>query len=151
MPAIKHNKIVIFGAGKIGRSFIGQLFARGGYEVVFIDVFRPVIEELNKRRNYNVIIKSGKEEVLKIPNVRGVLADDMEAVAGEVASAGIVAVSVGLHGLSSLFPSLAKGLEKRFEMNSQLPLDIIIAENMRDADSLFRDSLKKLLPHQVPF
>ena len=45
-----HNKLVLFGAGKIGRSFIGQLFSRGGYEVVFIDVFKPVIDELNLRR-----------------------------------------------------------------------------------------------------
>ena len=151
MHSIKQNKIVIFGAGKIGRSFIGQLFGRGGYEVVFADVFKPLIEELNRRSNYNVVIKSEKEEVFNITNVRGVLADDMEAVAEEVASAGIVAVSVGLHGLSSIFPALAKGLEKRFEMNPRSPLDIIIAENMRDADSLFRDSLKKLLPPGYPF
>ena len=30
------EKIVIFGAGKIGRSFIGQLFSRSGYEVILI-------------------------------------------------------------------------------------------------------------------
>ncbi len=151
MEPIKHNKIVIFGAGKIGRSFIGQLFGRGGYEVVFVDVFKPIIEEINKRRNYNVIIKSEKEEILNITNVRGVFADDMETVANEVASTGIVAVSVGLHGLSSIFPSLAKGLEKRFEMDYPSPLDIIIAENMRDADALFHMELKKLLPQGYPF
>lgn len=151
MKGIEQNKIVIFGAGKIGRSFIGQLFSRGGYEVVFVDVYKPVIEELNKRRNYPVIIKSEKEEVLTITNVRGVLADDMEAVADEVASTGIVAVSVGLHGLISIFPALAKGLIKRFEMNGQSPLDIIIAENMRDADTFFRTELKKHLPPGYPF
>jgi len=34
---ISGKKLVLFGAGKIGRSFIGQLFSRGGYEVVFMD------------------------------------------------------------------------------------------------------------------
>jgi len=29
--------MVQFGAGNIGRSFIGQLFSRSGYEVVFVD------------------------------------------------------------------------------------------------------------------
>jgi len=28
---------VQFGAGNIGRSFIGQLFSRAGYEVIFIE------------------------------------------------------------------------------------------------------------------
>ena len=51
MQYIRKNKIVIFGAGKIGRSFIGQLFSVGGYEVVFVDVYKPIIDELNKRRN----------------------------------------------------------------------------------------------------
>src|SRR4030043_1128084 len=93
---IQKNKLVLFGAGKIGRSFIGQLFRRGGYEVVFIDVYKPVIDELNRRRNYNVIIKSDKEQVLNIKNVRGVFAGDDKKVISEVATAGISAVSVGL-------------------------------------------------------
>ena len=37
-----YRKIVIFGAGKIGRSFIGQLFGCGGYKVVFIDVDQAI-------------------------------------------------------------------------------------------------------------
>jgi mannitol-1-phosphate 5-dehydrogenase len=48
----------LFGAGKIGRSFIGQLFSRGGYEVVFVDVFKPLIDEINRRHEYNVVIKA---------------------------------------------------------------------------------------------
>jgi len=42
------NKIVIFGAEKIRRSFIGQLFSTVGFEVVFIDVFDRIINELNQ-------------------------------------------------------------------------------------------------------
>ena len=33
-----NKKMVQFGAGNIGRSFIGQLFSRSGYEVVFVDI-----------------------------------------------------------------------------------------------------------------
>ena len=32
------RNIVIFGAGKIGRSFIGQLFSKAGYGLVFVDM-----------------------------------------------------------------------------------------------------------------
>jgi len=148
---IKKNKIVIFGAGKIGRSFIGQLFSRGGYEVVFVDVFKQIIDELNNRKCYKVIIKSDFDQVIDITDVRGVYADDVCAVEHEVATAGIVSVSVGLRGLSTVFPLLAKGLMKRFETDSQMPLDIIIAENMRDADSFFRTELKKLTGQRYPF
>ena len=140
-----NKKLVLFGAGKIGRSFIGQLFSRGGYEVVFVDVYQPVIDEINRRREYNVIIKGTVDSVIKVNNVRGVYAGDEEAVTGEICNAGIVATAVGQNGLPGVFPLLAKGLECRFRQNPELPLDIIIAENLRDAASHFETELKKYL------
>ena len=80
-----HDKLVLFGAGKIGRSFIGQLFSRGGFEVVFVDVYKPVIEELNVRHNYNVVIKSQeKDEIIPITNVRGIHLSETENVIKEM-------------------------------------------------------------------
>ena len=43
MTKVIKNKLVLFGAGKIGRSFIGQVFSRSGYEVVFIDINQEII------------------------------------------------------------------------------------------------------------
>jgi mannitol-1-phosphate 5-dehydrogenase len=151
MTGIRHNKLVIFGAGRIGRSFIGQLFSRGGYEVVFIDVDRQIVDELSSRGEYTVIIKSGIDEVMSICNVRGVFAGDSEQVTHEVATAGILAVSVGQNGLRHIFPALSAGLLKRYEFDPEAPLDVIIAENMRDADAHFRSSLLELLPSGYPF
>jgi len=144
------DKLVLFGAGKIGRSFIGQLFSRGGYEVVFIDVFKPVIDELNRRGNYKVVIKSEVESVITIENVRGVLADDIEKVTKEIASARIVAVSVGLNGLKAIMPLIAKGLVRRYELAGATPLDIIIAENRRNAAEFMNQELKPHLPEGYP-
>ena len=150
MDIIRKNKLVLFGAGKIGRSFIGQLFSSGGYEVVFIDINKAVIEALNHRGQYKVIIKSDKEEVLNINNVRGVYTGDSEEVIKEVATAGILAVSVGLDGLEHVFPLLSKGLVERQNINRNYALDIIIAENMRDADVCFQKRLEELLPWDYP-
>jgi len=144
------KKLVLFGAGKIGRSFIGQLFSRGGYEVVFVDIFQPVIDDLNARRNYKVIIKSETDQTILISNVRGVLASDENAVINEIATASILAVSIGQAGLSGAIPLIAIGLLKRFELNENLPLDIIIAENLRNAADYFRSELQKLLPENYP-
>lgn len=147
---ICRTKLVLFGAGKIGRSFIGQLFSCGGYEVVFVDVFKPVIDELNRRGNYNVIIKSEKEEIIKIKNVRGLFAGEKEKVINEIATAGILAVSVGLNGLSGTIPLIAEGLKKRYLIDNEYPLDIIIAENLRNASEYLIAELKKFLPVSFP-
>ncbi len=150
MSLMNSNKLVLFGAGKIGRSFIGQLFSRGGYEVVFIDVFQPVIDELNRRRKYNVVIKGETESVITIQNVRAVYAGDTEKVSAEIATARIIAVSVGLNGLKSIIPLIANGLLKRFETAGASPLDIIIAENLRNGAEFMRKELKEHLPPGYP-
>ena len=150
MNSLINNKLVLFGAGKIGRSFIGQLFSQGGYEVVFIDVFQPVIDELNKRRSYNVVIKSDMDSVITIQNVRAVFAGDVDIVIDELTTASIVAVSVGQKGLQSVIPLIANGLLKRFEIVGSAPLDIIIAENLRNAAEFFSQKLSAQLPEGYP-
>lgn len=145
------KKIVIFGAGKIGRSFIGQLFSTGGYEVIFVDVFKPMIDELNRRGKYTVVIKDEKESKIEVENVKGIYAGNEEQVINEICSAEIVATAVGQTGLQGIFPLLAKGLNGRFRKNPAQPLDIIIAENLRKAAGYFKTELKKHLPDDYPF
>lgn len=150
MSLSRHNKMVILGAGKIGRSFIGQLFSRGGYEVVFIDADTKLIDELNRRGTYNVIIKSKEEQILRIQNVRGVSVFDPEKAAEEIAGASIMAVCVGLNNIPKIIPLLSKGLLRRYTTNKNQALDIILAENLRDAADFFHEQLKAVLPPDYP-
>jgi mannitol-1-phosphate 5-dehydrogenase len=144
------EKLVIFGAGKIGRSFIGQLFSRGGFEVVFVDIVWPVIEELNRRREYQVVIRGETEETLNIRNVRGLHFSQEKEIIDEVATADLAAVSVGLQGLTSVIPLIAKGLIRRKKTAPGRALDIIIAENIRNGAAFVRAGLKENLPDGYP-
>ncbi len=81
-----NKKLVLFGAGKIGRSFIGQVFSRSGYEVVFIDINRKLVDLLNERGQYKVVIKSSKgDEIIPVLHVKGVHLSDSENVIAELA------------------------------------------------------------------
>ncbi len=145
------KKLVLFGAGKIGRSFIGQLFARSGFEVVFIDIVESVIRELNLRNAYPVVIKSAApDEVIQVENVRGVLGNDIDKVAEELSDCDIAAVSVGQKGLSLVIPTLARGIRLRSKKFGKWPLDIILAENMRNADQYVKGILQEILGNDYP-
>lgn len=143
-------KMLLFGAGKIGRSFIGQLFACGGYEVVFVDINQQVVDALNERKSYKVIIKSAIESVINVENVRAIIASDSMAVANEIATADIVAVSIGQNGLAHAINLIAQGLLLRQKSHNHTELDIIIAENMANAANYFKSELEKILPHNYP-
>ena len=75
---IDPKKIVIFGAGKIGRSFIGQLFGCNGYKVVFVDVDTEIVRLLNQRGSYRVVIKGDPEENIIVPDVSAIPATDRQ-------------------------------------------------------------------------
>jgi mannitol-1-phosphate 5-dehydrogenase len=148
---INRKRIVIFGAGKIGRSFIGQLFSRSGYEVVFVDVDRQIVDALNERRQYKVVIKEQLTEEIVVENVRAIHALQSNEVVNEISAAGILAVCVGKNALGKIVPIIAKGIEKRFSDNPKaLPLDIVLAENMRSAAAFVRHELRTHLASGFP-
>ncbi len=140
--------LVQFGAGNIGRSFLGQLFSRSGYDVIFIDVDEKLISEMNQKNEYRVIIKSNDgDETILVKNISAINANDKSAVFAAVANADFIGTSVGQRALPFIIPSIAEGLKLR---DSNKPLDIIIAENLRDASEYFAAELAKNLPSDYP-
>lgn len=144
------KKLVQFGAGNIGRSFIGQLFSRGGYEVVFVDIDETIIRCLNARREYLVEIRDEKPQTWVIRNVRGVLASDIETIAEEIATADCLGTAVGKNALGQIVPALARGLEVRFDRVGLSPVDLIICENILEGAAFLRSRLKAALPSDFP-
>jgi mannitol-1-phosphate 5-dehydrogenase len=140
-------KLVQFGAGNIGRSFIGQVFSRAEWDVVFVDVDEHLVKFLNEKQYYNVIIKreGRNDELRRIGPVRAVDGRDAAAAAIEVAGADIAGTSVGKNALPKVLPVIAKGLAER-----RNPIDIIIAENDREAPELFHSMLSAELGPEYP-
>lgn len=148
---MNERKIVIFGAGKIGRSFIGQVFNLSGYEVVFVDINKQLVDLINQQKQYRIVIKNGEEdELLIIRNIKGIYLDEEEQLMSELNNTKIMSLSVGQQGVDTVIPLLARSLVIRREKYGDVPLDIIIAENIRNADRLIRKELEKQLPPDYP-
>jgi len=142
--------LVQFGAGNIGRSFIAQLFSTAGYDVVFVDVMNELVDQINARGCYRVVIRDEVESELLVKHVRAIHGEDVRGVVEALAEADIAATSVGSNALTYLYPTLAKGLRQRFLRYGTRPLDIILAENLRNAAGIVRDGLRKCLPDDFP-
>jgi mannitol-1-phosphate 5-dehydrogenase len=141
------NKIVIFGAGRIGRSFIGQLFSAAGYRVVFVDVDRQLVESLNDRKEYPVVIRDSnqpdRERTLRVTNISALYAREEKGIISQIEEADILATSVGKNGLFALTGILGRGIRSRYNRYPDKPLDIILAENVRNAGDLLLPELQK--------
>lgn len=140
------KKFIMYGAGNIGRGFIGQTFADAGYKVGFIDINMEVINALNEKGEYPVnIVTTDKNEEKAVKNVYGIDGKDIELVASEIASCDIMATAIGVNVLKFIAKPIAKGIEKRANSSGK-PLNIIICENLIGAD----EYLKGLILNEIP-
>ncbi len=129
-------KAVMYGAGNIGRGFIGMLFSASGYEVTFIDVAEKLIDALNREKTYPVRIVSNEGfEDIDVERICAVNGNNTEAAAQAIAEADIMATAVGVNILKYIVPNLAAGIRRRIQAGGS-PLNIIICENLIDADKL---------------
>ena len=139
-------KAVMYGAGNIGRGFIGQLLSQSGYEVQFVDVKQEVIDQLNTQHQYPVrILYQDTYEESMVTNVSCVDGKVPEAIAAAIAEADLMATAVGVNILKFIIPNIALGLKKRWENPDAAPLNIIICENLIGADSYIKGEVAKLL------
>jgi mannitol-1-phosphate 5-dehydrogenase len=133
--------VVQFGAGNIGRGFMGQIYTEAGYEVVFVDVALPIVEALNARRAYPLRLAGpDRFETLTITPVRAIDGRDVEAVAAELASCAFACTAVGVPALPHVAPALVAGIQKRGKV-----LDVILCENQLHCSDLLRGYLARHL------
>lgn len=142
-----NSTAIIFGAGNVGRGFLGQLFSGSGYEVVFVDVDELLVRGLAERGHYTIrLVDNDWLEEVTVTPVRALLASDADAVAQVVASAGIAATAVGVRALPFVAPLVAAGIAQRAAAGVAVPLNLIICENLKDAAATFRSMVEQHLP-----
>jgi mannitol-1-phosphate 5-dehydrogenase len=146
------KKLVQWGAGNIGRSFIGQIFARNGWHVTFVDVDTRLVQALSESNSYRVITVWGdKSETLLVKGIDAIHADDTGRVKSAVFEADCISFSVGKNILPKILPDIARLIAARYRAHPEHPVDILIAENVQNGASIFRDLLKPHLPDNFPF
>ena len=137
-------KAVHFGAGNIGRGFVGLLLHEGGYEVVFSDVADALVDAINAVDQYTVheAGPGGVDHV--VTGFRAVNSRlDPDAVADEVADAEVVTTAVGPTVLRFVAPSIAEGLRRR--ATGAPPLQVMACENAIGATDRLREEITAYL------
>ena len=145
------KKLLLFGAGKIGRSFIAQIFSKAGYEIVFIDISQTLVDQLNQKKKYPVYIKDTQEETLWVENVRALHSSQQEEIVEEIVQCPLIAVSAGRNGLPAIAQILSRGIWQKYQGSAFEKTDIVMAENLRDADLFMKNEMMKHLPADFPF
>lgn len=122
-------KAVHFGAGNIGRGFIGLLLSQAGYQVTFVDVNEAFVSQLQARGEYPVTLASDGQETVIVKNVTALSSvTHADEVAAAIAEADLVTTAVGVSILKHIAGVVAEGISRRVAVTSA-PLHVIACEN----------------------
>ena len=133
-------KAVHFGAGNIGRGFVGLLLHEAGYEVVFADVADALISQLASASSYDVHEVGENPAVKTVTGFRAFNSASQEAaVVEEISTADVVTTAVGPHILKFVAPVIARGLAAR-PMDLP-PLQVMACENAINATDLLHTEI----------
>ncbi|MBR9873959.1 MAG: mannitol-1-phosphate 5-dehydrogenase [Vibrionaceae bacterium] len=120
---------VHFGAGNIGRGFIGKLLADADVEVTFADVDAPLVDQLSHKQEYKVKVVGTECQIDTVTHVTAVNSAS-EDVIDRIVKTDLVTTAVGPNVLDMIAKTIATGITKRFEAGNEAPLNIIACENM---------------------
>ncbi|UAB73524.1 mannitol-1-phosphate 5-dehydrogenase [Vibrio sp. SCSIO 43132] len=120
---------VHFGAGNIGRGFIGKLLADAKVEVTFADVDAPLVDQLSHKQEYKVKVVGTDCQIETVTHITAVnsASDD---VIDRIVKTDLVTTAVGPNVLDIIAKTIATGIAKRFASGNEKPLNIIACENM---------------------
>lgn len=121
-------KAVHFGAGNIGRGFIGLLLSQSGYEVNFVTRNEKKVSLLRQAGKYTVELADASSTSMTVDNITASNILDQSAVTSAMMEADLVTTAVGVHSLKDIAEPIAKGIERRLQRQSR-PLHVIACEN----------------------
>ena len=142
--------IVIWGAGRIGRGFVADLFAEAGYHIVFVDQAEVLVDSLRERGQYTVVWTTGTQRQDRVIGGFDVISTaQTDALAHTLATAALVAVAVFPKDFSAVTQQMAPGLLRRRVERPDVPLDVILCTNLAHAGPAFREPLIAALPPEA--
>ncbi len=145
-------KGLIFGAGNIGRGFLGLLLAKNGFEITFVDVDSVKVTAIQAEHGYPVfVISEGGIREEAVYNATAILTTNTEAIERAIVEADIVLTAVGKDALKYLAPTLARGLVRRMKERprDEMHVAVVACENVQDNTTFLRDLVLQQVANEL--
>ena len=142
---------VQFGAGNIGRGFMGQLFWEANYKTIFIEKNKDIVKYINTRKKYPLKLLDAytrKEIDLIIDNIESVWADKIEDISSAISRADIIGTAVGIKAIKIIAPYIVAGIKIRMKKNPK-PVDIYLCENTLEAYKILKNAVFSKLESEI--
>lgn len=152
-------RAIQFGAGAIGRGFIGALLGKSGYHITFADVNEALLDAINTYGSYTirVLLPDGTiEPQVSASSISGCNSNS-DKILEEIVAADVITTAVGPDILRFVAPTIARGLSRRRKQREEDRLagrdpdatsdyiNVIACENRVGASELLQEMVMKCL------
>lgn len=120
-----NRECIVFGAGSIGKSVAAYCFRTAGMNVLFADIDRQSIDDINRRAGYRIYSSGGRVDL--VDGIHAVMVQDTAVLTDRIGNADYLSTSVGESGLRPVLDKIAAGISNR---TKQEPVKIILCENI---------------------
>jgi mannitol-1-phosphate 5-dehydrogenase len=108
---------------------------QAGFEIVFVDEKRPLVETLRQEGRYTVKLYGQQLQEIAVSGYRVYHSLEREAIAAEIRDARLVLTSVFDQNLPDVAKTIALGISACAGAGRKLPLNCIACENMMDSST----------------
>lgn len=149
MSNIPNRHAVIWGAGKIGRGFLAEIFQDAGCTLTFIEYDKVLVQKLKDAGSYTIHKAIGldihSETIISGYNVYN-SCSTLSISNALIHNPVIAAIAVHPSAVPEVIRSMAPAIMHRARHSPFEPLDIILCINMPHPSAYCRKLLKELLP-----
>lgn len=139
-------KALHFGAGNIGRGFIGMILRDNGYEVTFADIADALINEINAKGEYTVIFAAPDMMARKVTGVKAVHnVKEADRLKQLIREADLITTAVGPNIVPMIAKTILPGIREKLSHDTVKFLNIIACENAIGATDILKEALFDLL------
>ena len=140
------KKAMIIGAGASGRGHVGQLAFASGYDLVFVDRDRALVDALRHAGRYRVRLVGAPTRDVDITGFRILHMDEREAVFREFLATPLLFTSVCPNNLKDVAAFLRPMVAEWLRQNGSDTKNILCCENMNNGSTVLRTYLLEGFP-----
>ena len=133
------KKALIFGCGKIARGFIGQLLYLSDFEITFVDVYQPIVDKINEKKQYHVHVLGDETLDSIVTGIKAYNFDAKKEIYDAFYEADISFVSVGGNHLPSVADNVSS-IFNEYGIKEDVK-NIVVCENWKDAANTFKNAM----------